>query len=283
MRLAYTSDLHGNLALYRELLALAIRSGAEAVVVGGDLLPHEPRASLAIATQRSFLDTQLGPLLGTFRAAHPQVACYLLAGNDDWEAAIAGLGPLEERQIAHPIHGRALPLGQQGLAIAGYACVPPTPFSMKDYERPDEGSRRAAGFGKAYVSAADGLRPISEEEFLARRSIAEELAQLVAQCDPARTVFVCHTPPSDTPLDQMRGDRHVGSPGLRAMIERSQPPLTLHGHIHEAPELSGRYACQIGRTWCINPGRDAQRLHAVVLDTDNIAGTLEHTIYGRPR
>jgi uncharacterized protein len=280
LRLAYTSDLHGNLALYQALLSVAVETNAEAVIVGGDLLPHEPRASQAIATQRSFIDTQLSPLLSAFRSAHPLITCFLLAGNDDWEAAIAGLEDLAAQRVAYPLHGRVIELA--GLTIAGYACVPPTPFSMKDYERPDEGSRRGVSFGRAYVSSREGLRPLSESEFLARPTIASELAALVAQCDPARAILVCHTPPADTPLDQMRGERHVGSPGLRALIEQHQPLLTLHGHIHEAPQLSGQYVCQIGQTWCVNPGRDAVRLHAVVLDTDDIAGTLTHTIYGRP-
>lgn len=280
LRLAYASDLHGNLALYQALLSLAIETDAEAIIVGGDLLPHEPRASHSIATQRSFIDTQLDPLLSAFREAHPLTTCLLLAGNDDWEAAIAGLEDLAARQIAYPLHSRVVE--REGLMIAGYACVPPTPFSMKDYERPDEGSRRGVSFGSAYVSSHEGLRPLSESEFLARPTIASELAALVAQCDPARTILVCHTPPADTPLDQMRGDRHVGSPGLRALIDQRQPLLTLHGHIHEAPQMSGRYVCQIGQTWCVNAGRDAARLHAVVLDTDDIAGTLTHTIYGRP-
>ena len=76
--------------------------------------------------------------------------------------------------------------------------------------------------------------------------------------------------------------RHVGSQALRAFIERRQPLLTLHGHIHEAPDESGRYAIQLGNTWSINPGHSAGRFQAVALDTDNIEGTITHTIFGRP-
>jgi Icc-related predicted phosphoesterase len=41
----------------------------------------------------------------------------------------------------------------------------------------------------------------------------------------------------------------VGSTAVRAAIERYQPLLGLHGHIHES---KGR--TRIGRTVCINPG-----------------------------
>jgi Icc-related predicted phosphoesterase len=36
---------------------------------------------------------------------------------------------------------------------------------------------------------------------------------------------------------------------LRAVIEKTQPVLGLHGHIHE-----GRGSSRIGKTLCINPG-----------------------------
>ena len=41
----------------------------------------------------------------------------------------------------------------------------------------------------------------------------------------------------------------VGSTAVRSVIERHQPLLGLHGHIHEA-----RGAKTIGRTVCLNPG-----------------------------
>ncbi len=41
----------------------------------------------------------------------------------------------------------------------------------------------------------------------------------------------------------------VGSTSVRHLIERVQPVLSLHGHIHES-----RAARKIGRTVAINPG-----------------------------
>ena len=45
MRLVYTADLHGDIEGYRSLLDLAASSGARAVIVGGDLLPHAIKLS----------------------------------------------------------------------------------------------------------------------------------------------------------------------------------------------------------------------------------------------
>jgi Icc-related predicted phosphoesterase len=287
MRLVYAADLHGDIASYRALLDLAVTTGARAAIVGGDLLPHAIKRTDAIAVQRAFIVEQLRPLLEAFRAAHPAIEVYLLAGNDDWAAAVAALDELAAAGLAHPLHERVYMLPPEGgsaapLWLAGYACVPPTPFSIKDYERRDDGPLPPFDFGMAYTSWSGAIQPMSASQLAVLPSIADGMAALAQQSDPAHTIYVCHTPPADTPLDQMPRQRHVGSRALRAFVERYAPPLTLHGHIHEAPHQSGRYAIRLGPTWCVNPGHDPSRFHAVALDTDDIAGTLEHTVFGRP-
>jgi Icc-related predicted phosphoesterase len=134
----------------------------------------------------------------------------------------------------------------------------------------------------AYASWSGTIRPVKAGAIAALPSIAEALAALAQKSDPARTIYVCHTPPVSTPLDQMSRQRHAGSRALRTFIEQHAPPLTLHGHIHEAPQMSGRYAVRIGETWCVNPGHDPRQFQAVSLDTDDITGTIEHTVFGRP-
>jgi hypothetical protein len=80
--------------------------------------------------------------------------------------------------------------------------------------------------------------------------------------DPRNAVFNIHVPPFKSGLDEapeldkdlrpvLAGQalKSVGSTALRAAIEKTQPLLGLHGHIHE-----GRGARKIGKTLCINPG-----------------------------
>ena len=295
MRLVYAADLHGDIDSYRSLLDLAVTTDARAVIVGGDLLPHAITLRAALQAQRDFIAEQLRPLLVWFRAQHPTIDVYLLPGNDDWAAAIMDLDRLEQAGLAFPLHERVYCLidgaarGRGGvgatgvraeLYLAGFACVPLTPFSIKDYERRDDGPLPPFSFAMAYTSWSGEVQPIHATALEARPSIAEALAALAEQSNPQRTIYVCHTPPSNTPLDQMPRGRHVGSKALRAFIEQHAPPLTLHGHIHESPELSGHYAAQLGTTWSINPGHDPKRFHAVTVDTDDLAGTIEHTAYG---
>jgi uncharacterized protein len=84
--------------------------------------------------------------------------------------------------------------------------------------------------------------------------------------DAARSVFNLHVPPIRTAIDRapmldsslkpvVKGGavlmESVGSEAVRRVIERHQPMLSLHGHIHES-----RGAIKIGRTLCVNPGSE---------------------------
>ena len=84
--------------------------------------------------------------------------------------------------------------------------------------------------------------------------------------DTKSAIFNFHAPPYQTKLDEapllddnlnpvLEGGRvvmvPVGSKAVRNVIEKYQPFLGLHGHIHEA---SG--SIKIGRTHCVNPGSE---------------------------
>ena len=83
---------------------------------------------------------------------------------------------------------------------------------------------------------------------------------------PDRAIFNIHVPPYATGLDiaPLLDDNlkpvvaagevatgPVGSKAVRAAIERYQPLVALHGHVHESRGVN-----KIGRTTCINPGSE---------------------------
>jgi Icc-related predicted phosphoesterase len=290
MRLVYTSDLHGDLQSYKAMLALAVSSKAEAVIVGGDLLPHAIKIDVALQKQRDFILSELRPLLEEFHQQHPDIKIYLLAGNDDWFAAIRELDAFERDGLAYPLHERVYRLrtpsklgATDGLWLAGYACVPLTPYSIKDYERSDDGTMPPYSFSMAYSSKKGTIEPITAFDIRRQPSIADSLQQLSQKSPVKRTIYVCHTPPADCALDTMPRDRHIGSKALRQFIEQQAPLLTLHGHTHESPHLTNTFAIQLGSTWSANPGHDQRSFHGITLDTDDIAGTITHTLFGRPK
>jgi Icc-related predicted phosphoesterase len=249
----YASDLHGNVESYNRLFDLE----ADAVVLGGDLLPHskgpcERRIEVQSAFVRDYLAEKF--------ASRP---CYWIAGNDDWAAA---LPLLEERGT--PIHGRAAPF-LDGLSIAGYANVPVTPFGMKDHDRYDsEGWTPPAEPGRCLFSSPAGLESGSLTSVRLRGTIAADLERLAALSDPAKTVYVTHSPPWGTTLDRLYDGSPIGSRAIRSFIERRRPPLTLHGHIHESAGVD-----RIGPTVSVNPGDSLTRLRAVKVDLRDLSVT----------
>jgi Icc-related predicted phosphoesterase len=74
----------------------------------------------------------------------------------------------------------------------------------------------------------------------------------------------------------------VGSRETRKFLERRRPLLGLHGHIHESPAVSGRFADRLGPTICVNAGqRMGSSLHAVWFSLDDVAGSLTHSLMGK--
>lgn len=279
MRVVYAADLHGHPSLYEALRALVQTVRAQALVLGGDLCPNHADPAQGLVVQRQFVLTQLGPWLRRLRAEAGVRAIYALLGNEDWDATADLFADFAVEGLYRPLHEQVHRLTRR-LWIAGCSYVPVTPFHAKDWDR-REGLEPEPPFVEGGMRSTGGLlHPVTPERLQALPSIADTLDALAERSDPARTIYVCHSPPYDTALDRLRDGTAVGSRAVRAFIEQHQPPLTLHGHIHESPSVSGRYAEQVGRTLAVNPGSDGRTLHAVVLDTADLIGTLAHTHYG---
>ena len=104
-------------------------------------------------------------------------------------------------------------------------------------------------------------REVTEEEL---GKMIERLASGLVR--PETSIFNLHVPPAGTELDKAPAVDadfryvkdgltvkmiHAGSTAVRASIEKHQPLLGLHGHIHESKGFA-----RIGRTLCLNPGSE---------------------------
>ena len=79
----FTSDLHGQGALYEQLVGLVASRRPRAVLIGGDLAPHAPGPE-GVTRQRVFLQGVLVETARRLREASPDTRLVLLMGNDDW-------------------------------------------------------------------------------------------------------------------------------------------------------------------------------------------------------
>jgi Icc-related predicted phosphoesterase len=281
--ITYTSDLHGNKELYDELFDLAERKKAGAVIIGGDMLPKRGPLQHSLQEQKAFIFDFLKPALADFLSRAPRSAVYAMLGNDDWQASLVHLKGLEQEGLVHLIHGKKHDL-PGGFELIGYAHVPPTPFTIKDGERRDLRDDVAASQRCTACCSQDTRLVVVDpvQYFTDLISIEEELELLSLPQDMYQCIYVMHAPPFETRLDRMEDGRNIGSRAVRGFIEKMQPYLTLHGHIHESFEMSGAYLERLGETICINPGQSTEELYAVTFELENIFETIEHTVFGCP-
>jgi len=288
MKLLYTSDLHGEIHLYQELLKLVVSSSPDIISIGGDLLPSLPptkRYGDMIPNQRTFIDQFLLLFFKRILETTSVNQIFLISGN--WD--------LSYPYLFHEPMERIIDLSQtsyrleNGYELIGYAFVPPTPFRPKDYEKMDDPEAPwPPQKNPSYIRSSDRtdqLTPVDPHVYLRRReTIRDDLDRLPKPPDQKKTIYVMHSPPFGTKLDLIQGGKSAGSRSIKAFIEESQPLLTLHGHIHESPELSSAYFDRLGGTISINPGqsawsgRDLIRLHAVTFEIENAEKTLTHTL-----
>ena len=271
----FASDLHASSSHWPAFLRLAGETGAEILIVGGDILREEydcstpgiPRAQLA------FLRNRVLPAVRDFLADHPGSRLYLDLGNDDALYVRRTLERLQDERIGL-IHNRFIRL-DESLGLLGYMCVPLTPWGMKDWDRldgiaPPEAKARWNGF----VTSKDIMKEVTLDESIG--TIADELAEMEPQIEGS-FILVSHCPPAESDIAGPGG--HPGaSMAIRRFIEKWGPKglvASFHGHIHEGPFISGCYKQLIGPTLCVLPGQQDHTLWAATFDTKDVQSTLQ--------
>lgn len=271
----FATDLHGHIERYEKLFALIAAERPAAVFLGGDLLPRSSYYASGPGNG-DFVEDCLAPGLERVRpslgTSYPTV--FLILGNDDPRCEEPSFLKAAEKGIWQYIHGRKAKFA--GFDVYGYACVPPTPFLLKDWERYDVSRYVDPGC----VSPEEGRRSVAVDPSEVKwGTIAQDLDALVKDDSLARAICLIHTPPYDTPLDRAALDGkehehvpldvHIGSIAVRRFIEQRQPLLTLHGHVHESARLTGAWKANIGRTVCINGAHDGPELALVRFDPES--------------
>ena len=161
------------------------------------------------------------------RLAGSGLRCFVCPGNDDQFEVDEILGRAKHVEACE---GRVVEMDGFQLASTGWSNRTPWD-TYREEDEPDLGMR-----------------------------IESVVSQVTAPAE--RTIFSFHCPPYGSGLDEApeltedmrlkhagRAPVPLGSTAVREAIEKHQPALSLHGHIHES-----RGNARIGRTLCINPG-----------------------------
>lgn len=260
----FVSDLHGSSERYRKLGEVIQSERPDAVFLGGDLLPH---GGITPSGADLFDEFTLGTFFSRLKQAtgpdFPRL--FLIPGNDDPRSAEPDFMSGAEDGLWVYLHNHVARFGDY--TVFGYACVPPTPFLLKDWERYDV-SRYVPPGG---VAPEEGFRTVEPDgEPIRFATIARDLERLIGEVSLDNAIGLFHSPPSETKLDRagLDGrtidhvplDLHVGSIAIRRFIEERQPLLTLHGHVHESTRLTGAWRDRIGRTHLFNAAHDGPEL-----------------------
>jgi uncharacterized protein len=285
----FATDLHGSETCFRKFVAAAGFYGADLLVLGGDLtgklvvpLVSQPdgRYEAWVHGRRRLLDSdgaadleRQARVAGSYtRRMTPEEHQHLEANPAAVEELFAELMTDTLRRWLRHANERLAGSEVRILTAPGND----DPWLVDDVLREHGGERVALAEGEI-VEIAPGHEllttgwtnktPWNTPREYPEEAIAQRLDDLAAGlANPAGALFNVHVPPYDSRLDtapllgqdlkvrtSMGGEvtAPVGSTAVRDAIERHQPLVSLHGHIHE----SGGTA-RLGRTLAVNAGSE---------------------------
>lgn len=273
----FSTDLHGNKNKFENFFSFIIGNKPDIVFLGGDILPSGISlfSGKDVNTQfiTEYFREKLLDIKNKLENNYPKI--FVIMGNDDPKIYEEEFIKLEKESLLIYINQKII--SYEKYKIAGYSYVPPTPFSLKDWEKYDVSRYIDPGCSLP----EEGYRTIEIPENIIRYStIEKDINSLIGETSTENLIFLFHSPPYKTNLDKIntRGrmidyvkiDENVGSVAIKKFIESKQPLITLHGHIHESAQLTGKWYEYIGKTLCINASHQGKELSIVTINIDDI-------------
>lgn len=255
MKLLYITDLHGNEWKYEKTFQIAKSKKTDVVINGGDILPVKGD----LLKQGDFITNYLDDYFRQFESEGIYYLCIM--GNDD----LIIFDELFQKTcdkysyIAN-IAQKKFQIKENNYEFIGMNWINDLPFALKDRARKDtQDFVFPKQPGIQVISTQNGWKEIDNWFSYAENlpTIEDEMNRLVKPSNMRKTVYAIHMPPSNISLDVCHDGRKVGSRSIFSFLRENQPLLSLHGHIHESPDISGRWYTPIGNTICIQPGQSS--------------------------
>ncbi|MFX1390831.1 MAG: metallophosphoesterase [Promethearchaeota archaeon] len=267
----YVTDIHGIEWKHNKIYEIASSSKPDVVINGGDMLTFKGN----LLHQNKFITDFLDDYFSKFES---KGIYYLgMLGNDDLRI----FDDLFQKTCNK--YSYVFNMAQKKFRIdgskyefIGMNWIPDLPFGLKDRARKDtKDFELPKQFGKQYLSISNGWNKIENWVSYIENlpTIEDELNALVKPFDMSNTIYIFHSPPSNLDLDITFSGLKVGSKAEYEFLKKHQPKLSFHGHIHESPDVSGKWYSQVGKTICIQPGQSQQNknyLSYVLVDLENM-------------
>lgn len=301
MKLYFVTDLHGSEICWKKFLNAGAFYKADVVILGGDItgkamVPIVQRANATwIASLQDHVDVleTKGEVEQFAKRVQNRGYYPIEVSEEEYRALQADEDLVDKRFKQVMLEGteRWIAMAEDklgGTGIRVIACpanddmfeIDDLLASARVVETGDEDHPIDLGEGFTMVSMG-WTNPTPWHTF--REAEEPELARRIEVAlghagDPSQTIFNFHAPPYGSKLDlapALNEDlsyvsggqalRPVGSTSVREAVQRFQPLLSLHGHIHEA-----KGAARIGRTLALNPGSSYEEgvLQAAVVNLD---------------
>lgn len=273
MKCVFVSDLHGKKGLYEKLFRIVLKELPDGVFIGGDVLPLKLKNDEMM--EKFIENTLLSNIELIGKKSENQVRFFLIMGNDDPRIYEKIFIEVDRRGIINYVNESSTKFGDY--YVSGYSFVPPTPFKLKDWEKYDVS--RFVDVGA--ISPEEGIRsiPLTNDK-IKFDTISNDLMKLKNISPPEKTIYLFHSPPYKSLLDRASLDGkkidhapmdvHIGSIAIKRFIEKSQPFITLHGHVHESSRLTGSWKEQFGKTFSFSAAYEGPELALIRFDTENL-------------
>lgn len=300
MRIFFVTDLHGSEICWRKFLNAGAFYRADVVILGGDITGKAmvPIVRRAAGTWEAALQDHLETLeteseLDEFGKRVMNRGYYpIRVSEEEYRALQADEDLVDKRFKQVMLEGteRWIAMAEERLGGTGIRVVA-CPANDDVFEIDDllAGARVVETGDEDHPIELDGFTMVSmgwtnptpwhtfrEAE---EPELAERIERALAHArDPSTTILNFHAPPHASKLDNApalnpdlsyvsggQALRPVGSTSVREAIERFQPLLSLHGHIHESKGVA-----RIDATLALNPGSSYEEgvLQAAIVNID---------------
>ncbi|TFG14741.1 MAG: phosphoesterase [Promethearchaeota archaeon] len=270
MKILYTTDLHGSEWKYDRIFEIAKSLRVDMVINGGDMFPLKGN----LLHQDNFIINFLDEHFSKFNSE--RIYYLTMLGNDDLQKFDEFFQTIcDKYEYIYNINFKKIELNQ--FEFIGMNLVPDLPFALKDRARKDSYDFIfPKQFGNPTLSTSNGWKKIDDwfSYVNGLPTIEEEINNLIRPPNMEKAIYVIHTPPSELSLDVCHDGRKVGSKAIYEFLKLYQPFISLHGHIHESPEILGKWLNKIGRTISIQPGQSQYHqkyLVYVIMDLDTMS------------